>query len=134
MFAMNNIALLVFGLFGTYHLIRRAILLRAPEHLTDLTLVFWLIISLALAGFRGGGFPHYPIPAILPLALMAGIEISLNYQSWKTTSTKKQALFGAGIMTALIFINFFMEKLRSLSSVPAQQARSRNCISILTEA
>ena len=87
---MNNIALLVFGLFGAYHLIRRAILLRTPEHLTDLTLTLWLIISLALAGFRGGGFPHYPIPAIPPLSLMAGIEISLNYQRWKTTSTMQR--------------------------------------------
>ena len=106
MIAMNNIALLVFGLFGTYRLIRRAIPLRTSENLTDFTLALWLIISLALAGFRGGGFPHYPLIAIPPLALIGGIEISLNYQSWQIKSSKKQAQLGAGLMTALIVINF----------------------------
>lgn len=106
MVAMNNITLLVFGLFGAYRLIRRTFPLRTPENLTDLTLVLWLIISFALAGFRGGGFPHYPLISIPPLALMGGIEISSNYQRWQSTSSKKQAWLGAGLMTALIFINF----------------------------
>jgi hypothetical protein len=106
MIAMNNIALLVFASFGVYHLIRRAIQLRTPENLTDVTLIAWLIISLALTGFRGGGFPHYPLIAIPSLALLAGVEISLNYQTWLTTSSKKQAVISAGIITTLIVINF----------------------------
>ena len=107
MVAMNNIALLVFGLFGTYRLIRRAFPLRTLENLTDFTLALWLIISFALAGFRGGGFPHYPLITIPPLALMGGVEISLNYQRWRIKSSSKQAMLGAAIMTALIVFNFF---------------------------
>lgn len=107
MVAMNNIALLVFGLIGTYRLIRRAIPLRTMENLTNFTLALWVIISFALAGLRGGGFAHYVLVVIPPLALMAGIEISLTYQRWKSTSSKKQALLGASIMTTLIVINFF---------------------------
>jgi len=107
MVAMNNIALLVFGLFGTYRLIRRALPLRTLENLTDFTLTLWLIISFALAGFRGGGFPHYPLITIPPLALMGAVEISLNYQRWRIKSSNKQAMLGAVIMTALIVFNFF---------------------------
>jgi hypothetical protein len=106
MIAMNNIALLAFGLIGTYRLVRRSIPLRTPENLTDFTLVLWLIISLALAGFRGGGFPHYPLIAIPPLALITSVEISLNYQRWQITSSKKHAALGAGIMITLIVANF----------------------------
>lgn len=106
MIAMNNIALLVFSLFGTYRLIRRALPLRTVENLVDFTLVLWLVISFALAGFRGGGFSHYPLIAIPPLALMGGIEISSNYERWQITSSKIQARLGAGMMTALIILNF----------------------------
>jgi len=104
MLAMNNIALLLFGLFGTYRLIRSAFPLHTRENLTDFALALWLIISLALAGFRGSGFPHYPLIAIPPLALMGGIEISLTYRRWLITSSKKSAFLGAGIMTILIVI------------------------------
>ena len=107
MVAMNNIALLVFGLIGTYRLIRRAIPLHTMQNLTDFTLALWVIISFALAGMRGGGFAHYPLIVIPPLALMGGVEISLTYQRWQSSSSKKQALLGAGMMTALIVINFF---------------------------
>jgi dolichyl-phosphate-mannose-protein mannosyltransferase len=105
--AMNNIALLVFGLIGTYRLIRRAIPLHTMQNLTDFTLALWVIISFALAGMRGGGFAHYPLIVIPPLALMGGVEISLAYQRWQITSSKKHAFLGAGVMTALIVINFF---------------------------
>jgi len=104
--AMNNIALLTFGLIGAYRLIRRSIPLRTLANLIDFTLALWLIISLALAGFRGGGFPHYPLIAVPPLALIAAVEISLNYQRWQITSSKKQAMLGAGIMITLIVANF----------------------------
>lgn len=107
MLAMNNIAFLVFGLIGTYRLIRRAYPLKAEDSLTDFTLAIWLIISLALAGFRGGGFPHYILVVIPPLALITGIEISLTYQRWLATTHKKSAFLGAGVMTVLIVINFF---------------------------
>ena len=106
MVAMNNIALLVFGLIGTYRLMRRSVPLRTNENLTDLTLALWLIASFALAGLRGGGFAHYVLVVGPPLALMGGIEISLTYQRWQITSSQKQAFLGAGIMTALIVINF----------------------------
>src|SRR5258706_3891426 len=106
MLAMNNIALLVFGLIGTYRLIRRAFPLRTEQNLTDFTLALWLIISLALAGFRSTGFPHYPLIAIPPLALMSGIAISSTYQRWLITSSKKSAFLGTGFMTALIIIFF----------------------------
>ncbi|HXD11410.1 MAG TPA: hypothetical protein VN653_15195 [Anaerolineales bacterium] len=105
--AMNNIALLVFGLIGTYRLIRRAIPLHTMQNLTDITLALWVIISFALAGIRGGGFVHYPLIVIPPLALMGGVEISLAYQRWQLASSKKLAFLGAGIMTGLIVINFF---------------------------
>jgi 4-amino-4-deoxy-L-arabinose transferase-like glycosyltransferase len=107
MVAMNNIALLVFGLIGTYRLIRRAIPLRTSENLTDFALASWLIISFALAGFRGGGYPHYPLIVIPPLALMGGVEISLTYQRWLIKPSHKQAALGASFMAALIVINFF---------------------------
>jgi 4-amino-4-deoxy-L-arabinose transferase-like glycosyltransferase len=107
MLAMNNVALLTFGLIGVYRLTRLTIpLLYISEWLTDFTLVLWLVISLALIGFRGGGFSHYPLIAIPPLALIAGIEISLSYQSWQITSSKKHARIGAGVMFVLIFLNF----------------------------
>ena len=107
MLAMNNIALLLFGLIGTYRLMRRAIPLRTIENLTDLTLALWVIISFALAGSRGGGYAHYVLVVVPPLTLMGGIEISLTYQRWQLTYSKKQAFFGAGVMTTLIIANFF---------------------------
>jgi len=107
MLAMNNIALLTFGLLGTYRLIRRAVPLRTLANLTDFTLALWLVISFALAGLRGGGFPHYVLVVIPPLALASGVEISSAYKRWKITHSSKQAFIGAGIMTALIVVNFF---------------------------
>jgi 4-amino-4-deoxy-L-arabinose transferase-like glycosyltransferase len=106
MIAMNNVALLVFGLIGTYRLTRRAIPLRTTSHLIDLTLAMWVIISFALAGLRGGGFAHYVLVVGPPLALMGGIEISLTYQRWRSIYSKKQALIGASVMVALIVIMY----------------------------
>lgn len=107
MVAMNNIALLLFGLIGTYRLIRRAIPLRTTQNLTDLTLALWVIICFALAGLRGGGFAHYVLVVGPPLALMGGIEISLTYQRWRMRYTPKQALIGASVMVVLIIFNYF---------------------------
>ncbi|RPJ27660.1 MAG: hypothetical protein EHM33_07295 [Chloroflexi bacterium] len=104
--SVNNIAVLIFGLFGTYRLARRALPLRTTDHLTDFALALWLIVSFALAGMRGGGFAHYVLPVIPPLVLMAAIEINMAYQRWKTTSFKNYAVAGAGVFVALIVINF----------------------------
>lgn len=105
--SLNNIALLVFGLFGTYRLVRRAFPLANANRLTDFALATWFIASLALAGARGGGFAHYVLPVIPPLALMAAIEISTAYESWKTTAVNKNfATLGAGFFVSLIVVNF----------------------------
>jgi len=127
MLAMNNIALLIFGLFGTFRLIRRAFPLRAEANLIDFAVALWLIISLALAGFRGSGFPHYPLIAIPPLALIGGIEISVTYQRWLLSSSKKSAFLGAGIMTLLIVI-FFLYRNYDLyrQYIPGQSGQESN--------
>jgi hypothetical protein len=104
--SVNNIALLFFGLIGTYRLIRRSIPLRSINSLTDFAMALWLIISFALAGMRGGGFAHYILPSIPPLVLAAAVEIQTTYQRWKETSLKKYALPGAFALTALVVGNF----------------------------
>ncbi len=86
--SVNNIALLFFGLLGTYRLIRRSIPVRSMDNLMEITLVLWLIASFALVGLRGGGYPHYVLSAIPPLALMASFEIRMAYQRWKISSVK----------------------------------------------
>ncbi|GAB1471043.1 hypothetical protein MASR2M66_19210 [Chloroflexota bacterium] len=106
MLAMNNIVLLVISLIGTYRLSRRVIQQHGSENPNDLILVSWLIFSLILAGFRGGGYQHYVLIVIPPLALTAAYEIAYSYQSWQKTSSQKLARFGAGILTALIVLFF----------------------------
>jgi 4-amino-4-deoxy-L-arabinose transferase-like glycosyltransferase len=107
MVAMNNVAMLLFALIGTWRLTRRSFPLRDTVKLTDLTLVLWLVISFALAGLRGGGFAHYVLVVGPPLALVAGIEISLTYQRWLAAYSRKQAVLGAGIMITLILMLYF---------------------------
>lgn len=107
--SLNNIALLIFGLIGAYRLTRRALPMQNTGHLTDFVLVLWLVASLALAGLRGGGFAHYLLPVIPPLALMAAIEISMAHERWKTTTANKNfATLGAGFFVSLIVINFIL--------------------------
>lgn len=106
MLAMNNIALLVFGLFGAYRMIRRSFPLRTVENQMYLTLVIWLVFSLILAGFRGGGYQHYVLITIPPLALLGGVEISLTWQRWQSSASKTQATIGASVMVALVFLIF----------------------------
>jgi 4-amino-4-deoxy-L-arabinose transferase-like glycosyltransferase len=103
---MNNSTLLIIGLFGTYRLVHRALPLRTQENLTDFTLAVWLVISFALTGMRGGGFFHYVLVVIPPLALASGVEISSAYKRWQTTKSNKQAFIGASIMAVLITVNF----------------------------
>jgi len=100
-----NGALLFFGLMGTYRLARRAIPIRSMDSLMDVALVLWLVISFALVGLRGGGFPHYVLSAVPPLAFMAAIEIHATYQRW-TTSSEKLANAGRGIFIALVIVLF----------------------------
>lgn len=107
MVAMNNVVLLLFGLIGAYKLTRRAFPAPTTEKLISLTLVLWLIISFALAGARGGGFAHYVLVVGPPLALLAGIEISLTYQRWQVTTSPKYALLGVGIIVTLIVTLYF---------------------------
>lgn len=104
--SLNNIALLIFGLFGAYRLTLRALPIQDTNSLTDFALVLWLVVSLALAGLRGGGFAHYVLPVIPPLALIAAIEISTMYKSWETSSPINFAKLGAGVLISLIGINF----------------------------
>lgn len=104
--SVNNIALLLFGLIGTYRLVRRSLPARNIDNVADLALVLWFVVSMALAGLRGGGFAHYVLPVLPPLALLAAIEISTAYQRWKMTSSQRSAILGAGVFVALVVINF----------------------------
>ena len=104
--SVNNIALLIFGLIASYRLVRRSIRLRNINDLTDVTLVLWLIVSMALAGLRGGGFPHYVLPIVPPLALLGAVEISTAYERWKLKSAEKAANLGRSIFVSLVVVNF----------------------------
>lgn len=106
MLAMTNIVLLIIGLIGAYRLTYRSITLRTSENLIDITLVLWLIFSLILAGFRGGGYQHYVLVVIPPLVMTAANEIASSYYRWQPVATEKQASFGAGFITFLILLNF----------------------------
>jgi 4-amino-4-deoxy-L-arabinose transferase-like glycosyltransferase len=97
---------LIFGLLGTYRLVRRSWRMKTTTDLTDIALALWLIVSLALAGMRGGGFAHYIVPVVPPLVLLAAVEIDLAYRHWKTTSLRKYAALGAGVFVVLIVVNF----------------------------
>jgi len=99
---MNNFAILVFGLFGIFRLVRQAASSDHHKKLVNLTLVLWLIISFALAGMRGGGFAHYILVVCPPLALITGIELSLAYENWRQTSSHKQATVGVTVMVFLV--------------------------------
>lgn len=104
--SVNNITLLVFGLLGAYRFTRRSIPVRNTNNLIDLIPVLWLIISFALTGLRGGGFPYYVQLTVPPLAFMGAVEIGDSYQRWMNAYTKRTAALGAGILTALVVINF----------------------------
>ncbi len=104
--SVNNIALLILGLIGTYRLTRRAIPLRNTENLIDLIPVLWLITSFTLAGIRGGGFAYYVQLTVPPLAFMGAAEIGIAYQRWRVVSTKRMSALGAGILITLVVVNF----------------------------
>lgn len=105
--SLNNLALLVFGLIGTYRLVRRALPIKNTNNLTNFALAIWLISSMALAGSRGGGFAHYVLPVIPPLSLIAAFEISTTYSHWRTTlPNKKFAPVGTVFFVFLIVFYF----------------------------
>jgi hypothetical protein len=106
MMAMNNLALLLFGSIGTYRLARRAFPLRTLDQVADFALVSWVVASFALTGLRGGGFAHYVIIVIPPLAMAAGIEISAAYNRWKDSISAKRAFVFANVATLLVVANF----------------------------
>jgi hypothetical protein len=54
---------------------------------------------------RGGGFPHYVLPAVPALAIMAAIEINSIHQRW-TLSSKERANLGRSIFIALVVLLF----------------------------
>jgi len=102
--SVNNIALLFLGLIGTYHLARRSIPLRNIDNLTDFIVILWLVISFAIAGLRGGGFAHYCLPVIPPLAFMASMEIRRAYQRWRTSSERFANLGRSVAIASVIFL------------------------------
>jgi hypothetical protein len=104
--SVNNAALLIFGLLGTYRCARRVIPLRNMENLTDLMLVLWLIVSFAEAGLRRGGWEHYALLTVPPLGLMAAVEITTAYERWKRKTTERQASLGRSAMIALVLLIF----------------------------
>ena len=106
MLAMTNIALLIFGLFGAYRTTRNAFPLRTLSNLTNLTLALWFLFTLILAGFRGGGYQHYVLVVIPPLALSAALEISALRTNWSSIYSEKQAITTVGVIIALILINY----------------------------
>ncbi|SRR6266498_271813 len=103
--SLNNFPLLFLGLVGLYHLVRRCFPLRSMRNLSDFVILLWLVVSLATAGLRGGGFAHYCLPVIPPLAFMASIEISSTYQRWKISS-ERFANLGRTIAVALVIFIF----------------------------
>jgi hypothetical protein len=106
MLAMNNTALLIFGVIGGYRLIRRAFPLRSTIHIPEIALVLWLIISLGLAGARGSGFGHYVLPVVPSLALLGGAEISMTLKRWQAGNFGRSRFMGAAIMILLV-VGFF---------------------------
>jgi hypothetical protein len=58
---VNNAALLIIGLFGTYRCIKRSVPLRGIDNLTHFALVLWLIVSLMQAGYvvAAGNTMHF---------------------------------------------------------------------------
>ena len=54
--SVNNIALLFFGLTGTYRFVRRSILMRNMDQLTDFAVALWLVVSFALVGILAADF------------------------------------------------------------------------------
>jgi hypothetical protein len=103
---VNNTALLIFGLMGMYRWIRRAIPLRNMESLTNLMLVVWLIVSLMEAGLRHGGWEHYALLVVPPLALAGALEINAAYERWQQIGSRRQAAVGMAVMSALVILNF----------------------------
>lgn len=105
--AVVNFPLLFLGLMGAYRLLRRSFPMKDAQNLVNLCLAMWLIFSFAMAGLRGGGFLHYPLITVPPLALVAGIEVVTNNKRWQTTATRRQAWIGACVLAALVVVFFF---------------------------
>jgi hypothetical protein len=103
---VNNIVLLIFGLLGTYRFARRAFPLRTTKQVIDLVFVLWLIISFALAGLRGGGYPYYVLLVVPSLAFMGAAEIGEAYQRWQAATAGKAPIIMTGFLIALVVGNF----------------------------
>lgn len=103
---VNNIALLLLGLFGLYRHIRRAFPIKGNGNVTNLILAFWMIISFALAGLRGGGYPYYVLLVVPSLAFMGASEIDYFHKKWKNDTGLKYNRLGSGTLAMLVIINF----------------------------
>lgn len=103
---VNNAALLVFGLIGTYRLVRFSLPLKDANKFIPLTLAIWLILSFASTGIRGGGYEHYVLIVLPPLALAAGFEISSAQRRLQISISPQSAAIAAGVMSGLIVLFF----------------------------
>jgi 4-amino-4-deoxy-L-arabinose transferase-like glycosyltransferase len=101
----NNAPLLFFGLFGLFGILQKAFS-KTTGNIPHITVALWMIVSFALTGLRGGGYPHYILTTIPPLALVAAHAISTLYERWKTTLLKSRAVLSASLMVGLICIVF----------------------------
>ena len=109
---VNNAALLAIGLIGTYRFVRRSIPAKDTSSLALLSLSVWLILSFASTGLRGGGYEHYVLIVLPPLALAAGFEISSAYKRLQNTKSQKQAKLVSGLLTATVVALFFAVNFR----------------------
>jgi 4-amino-4-deoxy-L-arabinose transferase-like glycosyltransferase len=107
MMVLNNAAMLVCGVFGMGLLILRAIPLKSREDLIGMVIALWMIISFMLAGLRGGGYAHYILTTIPPLALAAGYGITKAYERWKAASPTR-AFISTALITGLIILFFYV--------------------------
>lgn len=104
--AVNNAALLTFGLMGTYRLFRNRQFNRSNSDPAFLSFVLWTLTSLALTGMRGGGYEHYALIALPPLCITAGYEIVEAYHRLQSQQGEKQAYLVSGFMTLLVVVLF----------------------------
>lgn len=100
----SNSALLIFGLFGVYRHARRVFPFRSMDNLMHLAVMSWVTISFVEAGMRRGGWEHYALLVVPPLALMAASEIGTAYQRWNVPH--RQAMIRTAAMASLVILNF----------------------------
>lgn len=111
MLALNNLPLLIFGMLGFIRIIKSSAMNKSVENLVGLSLGLWFLFSFILAGLRNGGYPHYVLTVIPPLAVMASIEISGLYEKWKGNSPEIKARLNMGLCIGSILLIFIATNL-----------------------